>query len=53
MTKPTKITTWDREIICPPNCYKELSVNGIMPIPRKKKDVLASWTVAFGVRLDR
>ena len=37
MAKPTKITTWDREIVCLPNCYKELSVNEIMPIPRKKE----------------
>ena len=40
VAKPTKITTWDREIICLPSCYKKLSVNGIMPIPRNKKDVL-------------
>ena len=52
VTKPTKITTWDREIICLPNCYKELSVNGIMPIPRKKKDVLASFGLVGRLHLE-
>jgi len=30
-------------IVCLPSCYKELSVDGIMPIPRKEEDVLASF----------
>ena len=52
MTKPTKIMTWDREIVCLPNCYKDLSVDGIMPIPRKKKDVLASFGLIGRLHLE-
>ena len=52
VTKPKKITTWDREIVCLPSCYKELLVDGIMPIPRKKKDVLASFGLVGRLHLE-
>ena len=51
--KPAKIVSWDREVICLPCCYMELfDSNGVMPIPRKKKDVLASFGLIGKVHLE-
>ena len=51
--KPSKIVTWDREVICLPHSYmKMFSTNGVMPIPRKKKDILASFGLVGRLHLE-
>ena len=51
--RSSKVVTWDREIICLPNCYKSLfSSNGVLPIPRKKKDILASYGLVGRLHLE-
>ena len=40
-------------MICLPACYLELfNSNGVMPIPRKKKDVLASFGLIRKIHLE-
>lgn len=52
-TKPAKVASWDREVICLPSCYVELfSSNGVMPIPRKKKDVLGAFGLIGKIHLE-
>ena len=51
--KPSKIVTWDREVVCLPHSYmKMFSTNGVMPIPRKKKDILASFGLVGRLHLE-
>ena len=51
--KSGKIVTWDREIICLPNCYMSLfSLNRVLPIPHKKKDILASFGLVGRLHLE-
>lgn len=51
--KSSKIITWDREVICLPKCYMTLfNTKGVMPIPRKKKDILASFGLVGRVHLE-
>jgi len=50
--KNGKVVTWDREIICLPNCCTKFSSNGVLPISRKKKDVLASFGLVGRLHLE-
>ena len=52
-SKLAKVVSWDRKVICLPSCYNELfSSNGVMLIPRKKKDVLASFGLIGKIHLE-
>ena len=51
--KPSKITAWDRELVCLPKCYMTMfNTNGVLPIPRKKKDILASFGLVGRLHLE-
>jgi len=52
VSKKNGKVTWDREIICLPNCYIKFSSNGVLPIPRKKKDALASFGLVGRLHLE-
>ena len=53
VAKSSKVTTWDREVICLPKSYMDLySSDGVLPIPRKKKDILASFDLVGKVHLE-
>ena len=51
--KPSKVVAWDREVVCLPHSYMKLfSTNGVMLIPRKKKDTLASFGLVGRLHLE-
>ena len=51
--KPSIITAWDRELMCLPKCYMTLfNTNGVLPIPPKKKDILASLGLVGRLHLE-
>ena len=53
VAKPSKLITWDREVVCLPKSYMDLfASNGVLPVPRKKKDVLASFGLVGKVHLE-
>ena len=53
VAKPSKLITWDREVVCLPKSYMDLfASNGLLPVPRKKKDVLASFDLVGKVHLE-
>ena len=48
--KPSKIVMWDREVVCLP---KDLfNSNGVLPIPRRKKDIMASFGLVGKLHLE-
>ena len=51
--KPSKVITWDREVVCLPKSYMDLfASDGVLPVPRKKKDILASFDLVGKVHLE-
>ena len=51
--KPSNIILWDREVVCLPQSYMDLfGSDGVLPIPRKKKDILASFGLVGKVHLE-
>lgn len=53
VAKPSKVITWDREVVCLPKSYMELfGSDGVLPIPRKKKDILASFDLVGKLHLE-
>lgn len=53
VAKPSKVITWDREVVCLPKSYMDLfGSDGVLPIPRKKKDILASLDLVGKVHLE-
>ena len=51
--KSSKIISWDREVVCLPQSYMDLfGLDGVLPIPRKKKDILASFGLVGKVHLE-
>lgn len=51
--KSSKIISWDREVVCLPQSYMDLfGSDGVLPIPRKKKDILASFGLVGKVHLE-
>ena len=51
--KASKIVMWDREVVCLPKSYMDLfNSNGVLPIPRKKKDIMASFGLMGKLHLE-
>lgn len=51
--KPSKIVMWDREVVCLPKSYMDLfNCDGVLPIPRKKKDILVSFGLVGKLHLE-
>ena len=51
--KSSKIISWDREIVCLPQSYMDFfGSDGVLPVPRKKKDILASFGLVGKVHLE-
>ena len=52
VAKPSKLITWDREVVYLPKSYMDLfASNGLLPVPHKK-DVLASFDLVRKVHLE-
>lgn len=50
--KAPKLTTWDRTIVCLPSCYVESSRASDIPIPRKKRSILAASGLIGKIHLE-